>query len=519
MNLRDLNIGTRLGAGFAIILLSCGAVLGGSLWVLAEQRKEMLRSMQVASDAAGQATTMQLSLLQSAVSVRNMGMQTLVAAMQLDQAESEAQRAVYLKARERLQAAGNGGSEQAAALTRLAEIDGKMQAHFHDAFGLASTFNPEAAAAVIMQKIDPLLKQSTAELAKIVKLQQQRAELARAEADASKQRADAVAVAAAFVMLLAAVTLAWRLTLSIVRPLRVAERAAAQVARGELDFQIDARGGDEAARLLGTLCAMRDSLGSLVARVRANSESVATASSEIAQGNNDLSVRTEHQASALQQTAASMEQLGTAVQHNADNARQANELARGAAGVAAHGGEVVARVVETMDGINASSQKIADIVGTIDGIAFQTNILALNAAVEAARAGEQGRGFAVVASEVRALALRSATAAREIKSLVSGSVERVEQGTRLVDQAGKTMTQIVDSIQRVADIMSEISHASTEQSSGVSQVSQAVSQMDLATQQNAALVEQSAAAAESLKAQASQLVQAVAVFRLAPAAG
>jgi methyl-accepting chemotaxis protein len=515
MNLRDLNIGPRLGAGFAVILLSCGAVLGGSLWVHTQQRSEMLRAMQLAADVAGHATAMQLSLLNSAVSVRNMGMRTEAGDMVHDQGVADAQRAAYLKARDRLQAAGNGGSEQAAALAHLADIDGKMQAHFQEAFLMASTFNPEQAAAVITKKIDPLLKQANAELATIVKLQQQRAEQARIDADASKQRTDVAAAAAALVMLMAAVVLAWRLTLSIVRPLRVAQQAVARVARGELDFRIDAQGRDEAARLLGTVGEMRDSLSRLVARVRANSESVATASSEIAQGNNDLSVRTEHQASALQQTAASMEELGTAVRNNADNARQANELARGAAGVAVQGGDVVGQVVQTMDGINESSRKIADIVGTIDSIAFQTNILALNAAVEAARAGEQGRGFAVVASEVRALAQRSAAAAREIKTLVSGSVERVQQGTRLVDQAGKTMTQIVQSIQRVTDIMGEISQASSEQSSGVSQVGQAVSQMDRATQQNAALVEQSAAAAESLKLQAEQLVQAVAVFRLA----
>jgi methyl-accepting chemotaxis protein len=520
MNLRDLNIGTRLGAGFALILLSCGLVLGGSLWLHAEQRSRMLQSMQAASDAARQATVMQLALLQSAVSVRNMGMQTAVAAMQRDQTEADVQRAVYLKAGERLQATvGDAGNAQAAALKRLTDIDAKMQSHFQDAFGLASTFNPEQAAAVIMQKIDPLLKQANAELATVVKLQEARAAVARSEADAAKQRTDVAAIAAAFVMLLAAVALAWRLTLSIVRPLRVAEQAVAQVARGELDFQIDTHGRDEAARLLGTVGDMRDSLGRVVARVRANSESVATASSEIAQGNNDLSVRTEQQASALQQTSASMEQLGTAVRQNADNARQADELARGAAGVAMQGGEVVDQVVQTMDGINASSRKIADIIGVIDGIAFQTNILALNAAVEAARAGEQGRGFAVVASEVRSLAQRSASAAREIKTLVSTSVERVEQGTRLVDQAGKTMAQVVQSIRRVTDIMGEISQASSEQSAGVSQVGQAVSQMDRATQQNAALVEQSAAAAESLKTQAAELVQAVAVFRLAPQAG
>jgi methyl-accepting chemotaxis protein len=523
MNLRDLNIGTRLGAGFALILLSCGLALGGSLWLHAEQRSRMLESMQASADAAGQATAMQLALLHSAVSVRNMGMQTEVAAKQRDQAEAEAQRAIYLKAGERLKAmtgnVGSAGKAQAAALTRLAEIDGQMQSRFQDALGLAATFNPEEAAAVIMQKIDPLLNQANAELATIVKLQEQLAALARSEADAAQQHTDAAAIAAAFVMLLAALALAWRLTLSIVRPLRVAEQAVAQVARGELDFQIDTHGRDEPARLLGNVCEMRDSLGRVVTRVRANSESVATASSEIAQGNNDLSVRTEQQASALQQTSASMEELGTAVRQNADNAHQANELAREAAGVAVQGGEVVGLVVQTMDGINASSRKIADIIGTIDGIAFQTNILALNAAVEAARAGEQGRGFAVVASEVRSLAQRSASAAREIKTLVLASVERVEQGTRMVDQAGNTMTQIVQSIRRVTDLMGEISQASSEQSAGVSQIGQAVSQLDRATQQNAALVEQSAAAAESLKTQAAELVQAVAVFRLAPQAG
>ncbi len=259
---------------------------------------------------------------------------------------------------------------------------------------------------------------------------------------------------------------------------------------------------------------MQDNLARVVGAVRVNAESVATASAQIAAGNNDLSARTEAQASALQETAASMEELGATVKQNADNARQANQLALQASGVAVDGGEVVSQVVDTMRGINESSRKIADIISVIDGIAFQTNILALNAAVEAARAGEQGRGFAVVASEVRSLAQRSAGAAKEIKSLINASVERVEHGTTLVDKAGTTMQEVVASIRRVTDIMGEISAASGEQQAGVGQITEAMGQMDRATQQNAALVEESAAAAESLRAQALQLVEAVAVFKL-----
>jgi methyl-accepting chemotaxis protein len=262
---------------------------------------------------------------------------------------------------------------------------------------------------------------------------------------------------------------------------------------------------------------MQHSLSRVVASVREGSERVANAGSEIAQGNLDLSSRTEQQASAIQQTSASMEELGSTVKQNADSAHEADALAKSASDVARRGGEAVARVVQTMGGITESSRKIADIIGVIDGIAFQTNILALNAAVEAARAGEQGRGFAVVASEVRSLAQRSADAAREIKRLIAASVERVEQGTAQVDEAGRTMGEVVVSIARVTTIMGEISSASREQSTGVAQVGLSMSQMDSATQRNAALVEQSAAAAESLSAQAQELVQVVAAFRLAPA--
>ncbi len=288
---------------------------------------------------------------------------------------------------------------------------------------------------------------------------------------------------------------------------------ARAVAEGDLSTAITLRHGDTHS-LLAHLQTMQRGLADAVLRVRQGSEFVASASTQIAQGNQDLSSRTEQQASALQETAATMEQLGSTVRHNADNARQASQLAQGASTVALKGGEVVGEVVQTMKGINDSSRRIADIIGTIDGIAFQTNILALNAAVEAARAGEQGRGFAVVAGEVRNLAQRSAEAAKEIKALITASVERVEHGSALVDRAGQTMGEIVEAIRRVTDIVGEISAASSEQSNGVAQVGQAISQMDRGTQQNAALVEESAAAAENLKLQAQQLVQAVAVFKL-----
>ncbi|MDD0809595.1 methyl-accepting chemotaxis protein [Curvibacter sp. RS43] len=294
-----------------------------------------------------------------------------------------------------------------------------------------------------------------------------------------------------------------------------AAAVAQRVAAGDLGTPIELQAGDTES-ILSALSQMQRKLSSVISNVRMNAEGVSTASTQIAMGNTDLSQRTEEQASALQQTAATMEQFSTTVSNNADNAKMANQLAVSAAQVASQGGEVVGQVVNTMRGIDASSKRIAEIIGVIDGIAFQTNILALNAAVEAARAGEQGRGFAVVASEVRSLAGRSAEAAKEIKSLIGASVEQVEQGTLLVDQAGQTMQEVVIAIQRVSDVVGEISSASLEQNSGVSQIGQAVNQLDQTTQQNAALVEESAAAAQSLDQQARDLVSAVSIFKLAP---
>ncbi len=297
-----------------------------------------------------------------------------------------------------------------------------------------------------------------------------------------------------------------------------AANVAREIAQGNLMVEVHTQAGDTTS-LMAAMKAMRDSLAAVVTQVRQGSEGVSTASSEIAQGNHDLSARTESQASSLEQTAASMEELGSTVKQNADSARTANELAQSASTVAIQGGEVVAQVVETMRGINDSSKKMADIINVIEGIAFQTNILALNAAVEAARAGEQGRGFAVVASEVRSLAGRSAEAAKEIKGLIGASVERVEQGSALVDRAGSTMSEVVSSIKRVTDLMGEISAASNEQAAGVAQVGEAVAQIDLVTQQNAALVEEMAAAASGLKSQADELVNTVAVFKLGSGGG
>lgn len=308
--------------------------------------------------------------------------------------------------------------------------------------------------------------------------------------------------------------LGWALARNVSASLQQAVAASTAVANGDLTQEIHADGDNEVATLMRTISGMKDKLSAILTGVMQTAQGVATASEQISQGNHDLSSRTEQQASAVEQTAASMEQISGTVKQNAANVSQANQLASTASGVASSGGDVVGRVVHTMKNINESSKKIADIIGVIDGIAFQTNILALNAAVEAARAGEQGRGFAVVAAEVRNLAQRSAEAAKEIKTLISASVETVEQGTALVDQAGVTMNDVVTSIQRVTQIMAEISTASHEQSSGVLQVGQALSEMDRVTQQNAALVEESAAAAEALRRQSQEMVNMVSVFKL-----
>ena len=372
---------------------------------------------------------------------------------------------------------------------------------------------------LVVEKIRPLFDASRDSGMALVKFQVNDAKQTFAAARVRFHTVRTVSIAVIALGLLFAVWFGWVLARGISRPLQRAVDISDAIAQGDLNQTIDTTGSDELSALMRALSAMQASLSKVVTTVRQGSEGVATASAEIASGNHDLSSRTESQASALEQTAASMEELSSTVKQNADNARQANQLAMSASTVAVQGGEVVGQVVQTMKGINDASRKISDIISVIDGIAFQTNILALNAAVEAARAGEQGRGFAVVASEVRSLAGRSAEAAKEIKTLISASVERVEQGTVLVDQAGATMQEVVSSIRRVTDIMGEISAASQEQSLGVAQVGEAVTSLDQTTQQNAALVEQMAAAASSLNSQAGELVQAVSVFKLAGGQG
>ncbi|WP_019142882.1 methyl-accepting chemotaxis protein [Noviherbaspirillum massiliense] len=374
--------------------------------------------------------------------------------------------------------------------------------------------DPAAFKALIEGKMSPAMAAYDKSVQDLVKLQDGIFEDAKAAVDEAVDSGKAFLMVCGGVALALGALLAWLLTRSITVPLREAVEVARTVADGDLSRNVVVASKDETGELMQALKTMNENLNKIVAQVRSGTDTIATASSQIAAGNQDLSSRTEEQASSLEETASSMEELTSTVKQNADNARQANQLAASASDIAAKGGTVVGQVVGTMASINEASKKIVDIIGVIDGIAFQTNILALNAAVEAARAGEQGRGFAVVASEVRNLAQRSAAAAKEIKALISDSVDKVDIGAKLVDQAGTTMEEIVDSIKRVTDIMSEIAAASQEQTAGIEQVNQAISQMDQVTQQNAALVEEAAAASEAMQDQAGKLAEVVSVFKL-----
>ena len=401
-----------------------------------------------------------------------------------------------------------------AQMAQIAEARKTMAAARAKARQLKAAGQLDEAVAFINGTYNPASDAYLQTLRDFVQMQQQAASQQETITANARMATVQMVAAALGAVLLALVVGAAALIRSIQQPLAQANALAAQIASGDLSAHAQVSRGDEFGELLRALYAMSASLGRMVQQVRQSTDSIATASSQIASGNHDLSARTEQTASNLQQTAAAMEEFSSTISQSAHSAQQASTLAAGASGVARRGGEVVGQVVSTMEEINHSSQKIADIIGVIDSIAFQTNILALNAAVEAARAGEQGRGFAVVASEVRSLAGRSAQAAKEIKDLITASVERVGAGQRLVQDAGTTMHDIVQSVQRVTDMIGEITSASTEQSTGIAQVAQAVGNLDQMTQQNAALVEESAAAAQSLHEQADQLAQVVAAFKV-----
>jgi len=409
-------------------------------------------------------------------------------------------------------------AELDAQLAKLASLQGK-RAEIQDRIVALAKSDMAAAVAILNAEETPVWRSMRADLLAILKKTQQRAAQAKAELDAHTQKMFTVSLAFGGFAIIAGAGVAFWLTRSITRQLGgepdYAARVAASVAAGDLTMRIVIDDERDEASLMGAMRRMQLSLSNLVQKVRDGTDTITTASSEIAAGNLDLSARTEEQASSLEETAASMEELTSTVQQNGEHVRHANQLAATASQVAAKGGQAVGEVVATMGAINESAKRIADITGVIDGIAFQTNILALNAAVEAARAGEQGRGFAVVASEVRNLAQRSAAAAKEIKALIGDSIDKVDAGSRLADVAGDTMTEVVESVKRVTDIMAEITMAGQEQSAGIAQVNQAIAQMDQVTQQNAALVEEAAAAADSMQAQAQELLAVVSTFKIA----
>ena len=511
--MNQLKISTRLTVAFAVMVLLLIALGAVSLIQSASQRAELKDVIDVRIPITKALGTLTDRVNVQAIQVRNLAIFTTEAVTKssMDQiAASRAEVDAQYKTLDALIVSEKGKEILARMQQRRADF-AKIGVQY---LTMIQQGQKDEATKLLEEQYRPAQLAYQAAIQEQVEFQAQTTVKAGERAEAAAAALQRDVLIAGVLAIAIAVFLAITIIRSITRPLAQAVEAADRVASGDLSGQITVSSKDETGHLLGALQRMQQSLVNTVSMVRQNSENVSTASSEIAQGNHDLSARTEQQASALEETAASMEELNSTVRQNADNARQANQLAMSASTVAIQGGEVVGQVVETMKGINDSSKRIADIISVIDGIAFQTNILALNAAVEAARAGEQGRGFAVVATEVRNLAQRSAEAAKEIKTLIDDSVSRVSQGTTLVDQAGTTMTAVVSSIKRVTDLMGEISAASQEQSQGVAQVGEAVTQMDQVTQQNAALVEEMAAAASSLNNQAAELVSAVAFFKL-----
>jgi len=515
MKLANLSIGKRLALGFgavSLMLVLISALSNASILRLNNGTREIVEQRIPAIEMSNRVEA-QISII--AIAVRNMMLNDDPADRQRQVQAIEDARKVMTTTLVEIEPTLMAHAESIGILRRMETASASYLAGADQLVKLIQAGEDAQARAYLVNELRPrlgILKEATgAELA----LQKQFS--AAAAQDAAATYGSTIRQTwglGLFALALGAGIAVW-ITRSITRPVARALEVANTVAAGDLTSRIEVTTRDETGQLLQALKTMNDSLARTVGAVRTGTDTIAVAAEQVAAGSLDLSSRTEQQAGALEETASSMEELTSTVRQNADNARQANKLAESASGVAARGGEVIHQVVGTMDEIQASSSKIGDIIGVIDGIAFQTNILALNAAVEAARAGEQGRGFAVVATEVRNLAQRSAAAAREIKELIGDSSDKVANGSRLVAQAGATMEEIVDSVRRVTDIMAEISAASLEQTAGIEQINGAVAQMDEGTQQNAALVEETAAASNAMQEQAARLAQAVAVFRIA----
>jgi methyl-accepting chemotaxis protein len=511
--LTSVRISTRLAIGFALILLLSIVSTSYSLWNARENAaatrammEKPLAKERLVSDWSSSTST---AIARTAMIARSSD-ESLPTTFAADIAATVAKGTEALKGVEALLSS----DEEKNLFNDIVAARAKYQASKEEIMKLRQAGDAAGAERAFNEGFLPLSKAYSDKVATLLAMQRKSIDQTAQAIDRANERSTNLTIVLAALLVLLGTVLAIAISRSITVPLANAVHVAGQVAAGDLTTVIAAEGQDEIADLMHALEAMNAALGKIVKQVKVGTYAIAGAASEIATGNQDLSARTEQQAGSLEETAASIEELTSTVKQNAENANQANELVLSAADVAARGGVVVSQVVETMGSINESSKKIVDIIGVIDGIAFQTNILALNAAVEAARAGEQGRGFAVVAAEVRNLAQRSAAAAKEIKALIGDSVGKVDAGARLVDQAGATMGEVVESVRRVTAIMSEITVASREQSAGIEQVNHAIVEMDDATQQNAALVEQAAAAAQSMQDQAATLARMVDTFKV-----
>ena len=513
MVLRNFRIGSRLGIAFGAILLMMVVASLATVYLGKLSRDRLAETLNTASDKEHLAGNMKAVALEQSAAMRNIGLHSDIAAMQMEEDQIKNMSRQMDEYREQLLRMKLSNSEQAM-LESITRLDARMDEPLKQALGLSTSFQTEAAAKVLMGEIAPLVQAELSELDNLIQLQRAAYQEAMAAAMAEGDRLAIASVSIAAAILVIAALLAWTITRSITRPLAEAVTVARRVASGDLATRVDVAGRDEAAELLAALRDMNVGLGSMVAQIRSGAESIAVGAGQVAAGNQELSSRTEEHASSLEETASTLEEFTTTVRQNAEHAKQASSLAGTASATAERGGEVVGKVVATMQEVSESSRRISDIIAVIDGISFQTNILALNAAVEAARAGEQGRGFAVVASEVRSLAQRSAASAKEIRGLIETSVGRIEAGAKLVEQAGRTMDELVGSVRKVAAIMNDIASASHEQSSGIEQINKAITQMDNVVQMNASVVEQATAAATSMASQATGLARAVSQFRV-----